>query len=128
MPTPTPTGGGGSLGLSVDPALQIPLLRNVLNSITLAVSITGEGQWHMRMDDTATGPSKGHMTSGIASLARPMTAVVNAGSPFSLEDGGPIGQGTGTTTVPVELRQFVGPADRPGTYHITIKFELIAGF
>ena len=42
MPTPTPTGGGGSLGLSVDPALQIPLLRNVLNSITLAVSITGD--------------------------------------------------------------------------------------
>jgi hypothetical protein len=68
------------------------------------------------------------MKAGSKVLSNAMVAVAPSSPEVVLTTGGTIGLGAGNAVVPVDLRQRVVAGDRPGTYGITIEFQVIAGF
>jgi hypothetical protein len=150
MPTPTPTPqpspwaspvtatthitgtlAAGYLGLTAPASATIPLEWGVTNRAALIVQVDSNRTWTLSVRDASPGPDQGHMTSGSGRLDAPMTARVYGG-PVSLETGGTLASGGSTArgfgVAIMALEQPVGGVDQPGTYGITLLFQLDATF
>jgi hypothetical protein len=128
----------GFLALEVNPTFQIPLLRQVTNSVDVPVKVYSDGTWTLNVADTMPagklGADQGHMTDAVPAtkrLASPMQAQYDGQPIVTLDQPAAntnVASGNGTLTPTVTLKQFVGPADPPANYGITLVFTATSGF
>ena len=155
LPTQTPSAGpssspldgitrvsgtldAGFLGLTVPASATIPFVWGSTNRAFVLVQVSSNRSWGLSVRDAAAGSDQGHMTSGTNRLATAMTAWAGAGDRVGLDRGGQLTFGGPTTTVDggvsgvdyvaVELDQFIGGADQPGTYGISVLFQAMSTF
>lgn len=113
--------------------MTIPLHRNVINTVTLPVTIRSDGAWSLTISDRDHGPTRGHLKTTASRgrvLASALIALVAPNAEIALDQPAPalLTRGSGSGIVPVELRQSVAPVDPPGAYSIDLVLEAISGF
>jgi hypothetical protein len=145
VPTPTPslapangqvdvTGSldAGFLSLQCPTSLAIGLVRNLNNVKDFSCTVYSNIVWSLSASDSkAPTPPVGHMTSGANSLASSMHVQDGASGTHNIDlasGGSVVPNGSNSVVQGLELQQFVGPADAPGSYSISLTFQAISGF
>jgi hypothetical protein len=122
----------GFLSLQCPTSLSIGLVRNLDNVKDFDCTIFSNIVWSLQVSDSkAPTAPVGHMTSGANSLADSMHVQDGASGTHNIDlaSGGTVVPGGSNSVVQgLELQQFVGPADAPGAYSISLTFQAVGGF